>query len=621
MQLHHISIALLVAAAGGDPWAINKSLQVGRPVQISDLAEAFHAAGRCTTEANAAFNEARRRFEASWNRENGDHPINDSAEVQRVVQSLGAQSLQLPKIGVDLENIAAALAEAQRSANGQIATLEGQLERLDDLIGQALDREKDVHVTAKEISELDAFMVACEEDAIKDTEATLGQIRSTRNGYTDCLQKSLNNLRTEGYDPAAIHGLDSDVAPAPSGLQSGELAGIRQVTNQAVVDQMGKVRAAHDTLNKALATLYTKGPGSPEGEAAAQSLPKLKADLAHALDDLGKIPDYNDIDPASVSTTPDGRFMFTYNVDGQPVQVVGQLKNGTGEFFDQATGTSYTFKDGKLTAMRTLDPGKVEATSEPLWSAITLAVGGPELKAGGEVAWQGLKTLFSREALAGLTSDNVLPRALSGAEVRAAIAEADLPPRSIPPGAGGQPVPGVHPGPPPVVEHVAPAGQGADILEHAPGDHVPAVPDIPPAAVTGPGHPPEFNLDNPLTYMSPELRAMSEQHLTGSGETVLGPFEPPGGGPSYIDVAQQRKASYFDLGDAWYSFTPTEQLAANQHVLDIAIANRDTVRLSVPFDEIKPTTFTAAEIRYLESHGYQRVDDYTFAPPNIGGRR
>jgi hypothetical protein len=96
MQLRHISIPLLVAAAGGDPWAINKSLQVGRPIQISDLAEAFHAAGRCTTEASAAFDEARRRFEASWNRENGEHPINDSAEVQRVVQSLGAQSLQLP---------------------------------------------------------------------------------------------------------------------------------------------------------------------------------------------------------------------------------------------------------------------------------------------------------------------------------------------------------------------------------------------------------------------------------------------------------------------------------------------------------------------------------------------
>jgi hypothetical protein len=107
------------------------------------LAEAFHAAGRCTAEANTSFAQARQRFDAAWNHQDGDHPINDSAEVQRTVQSLGAQSLQLPKIGADLENIAAGLAEAQKSAAGQIATLEGQLQQLDDLIGQAVQMEKD----------------------------------------------------------------------------------------------------------------------------------------------------------------------------------------------------------------------------------------------------------------------------------------------------------------------------------------------------------------------------------------------------------------------------------------------------------------------------------------------
>ncbi|WP_422121010.1 hypothetical protein, partial [Mycobacterium persicum] len=45
MQLHCVSIALLIAEAGGDPWAINRSLQAGRPAQISDLAKAFHDAG------------------------------------------------------------------------------------------------------------------------------------------------------------------------------------------------------------------------------------------------------------------------------------------------------------------------------------------------------------------------------------------------------------------------------------------------------------------------------------------------------------------------------------------------------------------------------------------------
>lgn len=157
--------------------------------------------------------------------------------------------------------------------------------------------------------------------------------------------------------------------------------------------------------------------------------------------------------------------------------------------------------------------------------------------------------------------------------------------------------------------------------EHAPaGPHVAVAPDSPPPPVViDPGHP-QFNLDNPLNYMTPELRALSEQHLTGSGETVLGPFRPTGGGLSYIDVARQHGASYFDLGQAWNSFTPTEQLAANQHILDVAIANGDKVTLSVPFYRVPPNTFTAAELQYLEAHGYRRVGDNTLIPPLKGAR-
>ena len=44
MQLRYMSIPHLIAEAGGDPWAIDKSLQAGRPAQISDLAQAFHDA-------------------------------------------------------------------------------------------------------------------------------------------------------------------------------------------------------------------------------------------------------------------------------------------------------------------------------------------------------------------------------------------------------------------------------------------------------------------------------------------------------------------------------------------------------------------------------------------------
>ncbi|MGO9548119.1 hypothetical protein [Mycobacterium sp.] len=118
--------------------------------------------------------------------------------------------------------------------------------------------------------------------------------------------------------------------------------------------------------------------------------------------------------------------------------------------------------------------------------------------------------------------------------------------------------------------------------------------------------------------MSPELRALSEQHFNGSGRTVIGPFAPPGGGLSYTKVADALKASYFDIGDAWDAATPPERLAANQHLLDLTIANRDTVTLSVPFGKVRFDSFTGAEIRYLESHGYQRVGNDTLVPPTEG---
>ncbi|MGV7773133.1 putative alpha/beta hydrolase, partial [Mycobacterium kansasii] len=93
-----------------------------------------------------------------------------------VAQSLGAQSLQLPKIGADLETIAASLTEAQRSASGQIATLEGQLQQLDNEIGQAAELEKDIHLTNADRAALDALISALEDQAIADTKSALGQL-------------------------------------------------------------------------------------------------------------------------------------------------------------------------------------------------------------------------------------------------------------------------------------------------------------------------------------------------------------------------------------------------------------------------------------------------------------
>ncbi|MEB3982587.1 alpha/beta hydrolase [Mycobacterium sp. 663a-19] len=213
MRLRYISIEALIAEAGGDPWAIDRSLQAGRPARIADLAQAFHAAGRCTAESSSAFDEARRRFEASWNRDDGENPINDSAEVQRVAASLGAQSLQLPKIGVDLENIAAALAEAQHTGAVLTSALEGRLQQLDDELGQAVEQEKDARLTAGDRAALDALISQLEQEAIDDTKSALGQLVSLRDGYSDYLQRATATLRVDGYDAAPVQGLDAEESP------------------------------------------------------------------------------------------------------------------------------------------------------------------------------------------------------------------------------------------------------------------------------------------------------------------------------------------------------------------------------------------------------------------------
>lgn len=214
MQLRYIDIGKLIAQAGGDPWAIDKSLQSGRPAQISDLAHAFHNAGQCTKDADTAFVEACRRFETSWNRKTGEHPINDSAEVQRATRSLGVQAAQLPKIAVDLENIAATLAQAQRTSGTLISTLDKQLQQIDTELGQAVELEKTPNLSAHDKQILDQHITQLEDQAIDDTKSTLGQAQSIRTGYSDYLQKSLTNLRTEdGYDPTPIQGVDAPEAP------------------------------------------------------------------------------------------------------------------------------------------------------------------------------------------------------------------------------------------------------------------------------------------------------------------------------------------------------------------------------------------------------------------------
>lgn len=211
MQLRYMSQAALIMFAGGDPWKVNATLQSGLPARISDLAQAFYDAGLSTAEADAAFGRAQDRFQRSWTHRGRGNPINGSFEVRRATRALGLQVVQLRRIGVDLEEVAAALAEAQRSGNDAISSLEGRLQNIDDQLGQAVELEKDPALSAVERRLLDEHITGLEDRAIGDTQQSLTKVEGIRDQYSRQLHLAKVNLqKQDGYDLAPIEGFDGD---------------------------------------------------------------------------------------------------------------------------------------------------------------------------------------------------------------------------------------------------------------------------------------------------------------------------------------------------------------------------------------------------------------------------
>ncbi|CAJ1496158.1 alpha/beta hydrolase [[Mycobacterium] holstebronense] len=206
--LQHLQIAALISQAGGDPWAVDDSLQAGSPTQINFLAQAFHSAAGSATSAEESFRTAQEHF-TQYNRENGEQPINNGAEVQRVKDGLHATNQQLGQIAADLESIAAALAQARAASLANVTALNANLIVLDARIGVYLEQENQGYDHAADIA-------ACRQLAEDDTATALHNATVIRNGYSKTLQQALTNLRVrDGYDPdAQLRKFDAD-APAP----------------------------------------------------------------------------------------------------------------------------------------------------------------------------------------------------------------------------------------------------------------------------------------------------------------------------------------------------------------------------------------------------------------------
>lgn len=216
-----LDIADLIAKAGGNPWEINRTLRSGSPLQINNLAKAFHDAGRYRAAASEEFDQAKKRFDAAWNHQDGDHPINDSAEVQRVTKGLGSQSLQLANIGADLEDIAAALAEAQKRGAAEIEALNHQLQLLDKVVVAAQKDLEDAALDEKSRRALLNLIDDAKADEADDVRDALVQMRLIRGVYTSALHAAQANLVKDGYDPAGIWANDAHFGPGGSPLDAG----------------------------------------------------------------------------------------------------------------------------------------------------------------------------------------------------------------------------------------------------------------------------------------------------------------------------------------------------------------------------------------------------------------
>lgn len=234
MELRNLDIGELIAKAGGDPWKLDQTIQSGAPGEISDLATTFYNAGVCMGETSEEFHQAKKRFEAAWDREDGgDHPINDSAEVQRATKGLDLDREQLARISVELQSISAALAETQQTAAGSIAALEGALRQIDTAIDAAM-LQNGLTFDENALAPIEAM-------AVQEIRDALSAIGATRDAYAGELSRAMTSMQAEGYMPDATDRADGDGVDKVGAAQreAADYDARQRAADQALVDSGG----------------------------------------------------------------------------------------------------------------------------------------------------------------------------------------------------------------------------------------------------------------------------------------------------------------------------------------------------------------------------------------------
>lgn len=231
IELKHLSIQELVSAAGGNPWQMDSAIQSGAPGEIDELATAFRNASGCITETEHDFTIAKQRFGSAWDRQDGaGHPINDAAEVVRVTDGLHLSKLQISKLAVSLESIAAALAQSQRSSATSISLLEGALKSYDLQIDARIEEAS----RAGKNAEWDDLKRAAE----SRTRTAVDEAKAIRTAYTDELSKARTAMVAEGYAADPTTGADG-IGTAPAQSAPDKYGASQRAADEALVNAPG----------------------------------------------------------------------------------------------------------------------------------------------------------------------------------------------------------------------------------------------------------------------------------------------------------------------------------------------------------------------------------------------
>lgn len=221
--LTNLSVDQLCAIAGADPWKINDELHAGDTAAINDLAEAFHQTGFHAKESDDEFTTAKKQFTDAWRTNGSEHPINESEQVQKATAALHGHQEQLSKIAVDLEQIAAALAIAQRNADAEVASTNNDLDTIDDQITKAKAANQN--------------WLELELHAASVVKGALGHIDEFRGAYLAQLHGAQTAMAAAGYTPDAIDDIDGSPQDGPAGAASDYEKSGQRARDQAIIDK------------------------------------------------------------------------------------------------------------------------------------------------------------------------------------------------------------------------------------------------------------------------------------------------------------------------------------------------------------------------------------------------